>query len=543
MGLLAASPACAQLRIVTYNTTGAPRAGMDFILKAIGEENKGAVPLPIDILLLQEQDRSAGLPDTQAFVTLLNSIYAGQGITYARSTTTGSSLGDSTQTMVYKTQTITLMSEMAFGTTSSSTQPRKTLRYKVKPAGYDDAAAFYIYNSHYKASMGTDSGGTTSNANRRLAEANSIRVNADGLNDPDIRAIYAGDHNFYKADATEPAVGALMAAGYGQAVDPLNRVGNWSNIATYKDIHTQSPTTTQRFGGQATGGMDDRFDFLWVTDAMMPHSNQSEGFSYISNTYHTFGNNGTTFNLDIDNPANTYPFTGVSFDLVNTRPDLLTDLASVTDHLPVVADFRLPSKMSVQVAAIPPTVNLGATVPITVSIENVAPVTASSFADELDYTVSVTGDLTGGLTDLVPAASGPDFHDIFLNTSTVGLKSGVITVTATSPQASNALFTMPVSFTVLGPSYLAADFNEDTHVDATDLGLWSSNFGLASGAAKNQGDADLDGDVDGGDYLVWEQQMGSLPAGLMASATVPEPRALALGLAIVAVGAGRFRRR
>jgi hypothetical protein len=150
-----AVPASAQLRIVSYNTAGAPRTDMDFVLRAMGQEgNAGGVARPIDILLLQEQSRTSGLPNTQAFVDLLNSIYLGQGITYARGNLVG--LGDTTQAIVYKTSTVQLLEEVAVGTVSSSSQARQTIRHKVKPAGYGDSAAFYIYNGHYKASQGTD---------------------------------------------------------------------------------------------------------------------------------------------------------------------------------------------------------------------------------------------------------------------------------------------------------------------------------------------------------------------------------------------------
>ena len=93
--LFGVDEAQAQLRIVTYNTTGGPDAGMDIVLKSIGEETRNGIAKPIDVLLLQETSRAAGLPDTQAFVDLLNNtIYAGQTfngqpITYARGTLTG----------------------------------------------------------------------------------------------------------------------------------------------------------------------------------------------------------------------------------------------------------------------------------------------------------------------------------------------------------------------------------------------------------------------------------------------------------------------
>jgi hypothetical protein len=429
------------------------------------------------------------------------------------------------------------MDQLAFGTVSTTTQPRSTMRFKFKPVGYDDSAAFYIYNSHYKASTGSD------NADRRLIEATSIRANSDALGNG-AHVLYVGDFNFYHSDSTEPAWGALTAAGNGQAVDPINRVGDWTNNSSFKDVHTQSPTTTSRYGGQVAGGMDDRFDFQLSTAEV----NSGEGFSIIgtpanpaSLTYHAFGNNGTTYNTDIDNVSNTYPFDGVTFTASRTRSQLLTDLASVTDHIPVVADYRLPSKMSVQVASIPSTVSLGASVPISVSVTNSAPVTFSQFADELDYTINVTGSLSGGgFTDTNPAASGPHFHDVFLDTSTPGLKTGMITVMATSDQASSPLFTMPVSFTVQA-NFLAADFNQDGLVNSTDLNAWRMSFGTGSGALKSQGDADNDGDVDVADFNLWQRQVGQLPSSSVTTASVPEPATGRLLLAMVALIAARRR--
>ena len=98
--------------------------------------------------------------------------------------------------------------------------------------------------------------------------------------------------------------------------------------------------------------MDDRFDFQLVTGEFQ----DGEGLSYLNGSYHAFGNNGSTYNLDIDAGANTYSFSGVtSF----TKPQILGALASVTDHLPVMADYQIPAKISVLVASIPSTVNLG----------------------------------------------------------------------------------------------------------------------------------------------------------------------------------------
>jgi arylsulfatase A-like enzyme len=71
----------------------------------------------------------------------------------------------------------------------------------------------------------------------------------------------------------------------------------------------------------------------------------------------------------------------------------------------------------------------------------------------------------------------------------------------------------------------SADFNRDGAVDATDLSLWRTNYGKASGAIKLNGDANNDGAVNGIDLLMWQRQFGTIvPGGLTAATgTVPEP--------------------
>lgn len=511
-----AASARAQLRVVTYNTSGDPRAGMNIVLTAIGEELKNGIAKPIDVLLLQEQSRSAGLPDTQAFVTILNSIYAGTGVTYARGNAIGG--GDTTQTIVYRTNTVQLQSEQAFGVLGTSAQPRQTMRFKLRPVGYDDAASFYIYNSHYKASQGTDSGAALSNAQRRLVEATAIRDDSDALGNG-VHAIYAGDHNFYDFDSSEPAFGELTSAGNGQAVDPINRIGKWSNSSSYADVHTQSPTTTSRYGGQVTGGMDDRFDFQLVTSELT----DGEGMSYLSGSYHTFGNNGSTYNGNIDDASNTYSFSGVTS---YTKSQVLGALASVSDHLPVVADYQIPARMGVQLATVPPIVTMGASISLGVTVSNIASVVAAIGADELDYTLSVSGDLFGGASGIDFALGGGNLHQVTLNTSMAGMKSGVITISSSSQGAANALQTFPINFEVVSLSQ-PADFDDDGFVDGDDLTTWRNNFGMSGGGTKATGDANLDGTIDGADFLLWQQQFSGAGA-TFASTNVPEPVAGAM---------------
>ena len=56
---------------------------------------------------------------------------------------------------------------------------------------------------------------------------------------------------------------------------------------------------------------------------------------------------------------------------------------------------------------------------------------------------------------------------------------------------------------------LAADFNNSGGVNGVDLDAWEAGFG--TGTTKAQGDSDQDGDVDGQDFLRWQQQVGQAP--------------------------------
>jgi hypothetical protein len=559
--LLCGSVAQAQLRIATYNTTGAPYTNMDRVLKAIGEEtgNNGksganllydGIAKPIDILLLQEQNNPSpggnpanASPDTQAFVNLLNqTVYNNNpNITYAMSNLTGN--GDTTQTLIYRTQTVQLIASSAIGSTSSSGPPRQPTRFQLRPVGYGSSADFYIYNSHYKASQGTDSGASTSNADRRNAEAQIIRTNSNALGEG-AHIIYAGDHNFYDYTlAAEPAFQTLIGSGAGQANDPANQIGTWHVNSSFAAVHTQSPCNSSTGNCGTPGGMDDRFDFQLVSNEFL----DGAGLSYIANSYHTFGNNGSTYNDDINNGCttsaactNTVTLNGITS---YNKKQVLDALNTVTDHLPVVADYQIPAMMQASTGAVPATVDLGSTSNLNVTVTNSAPVMFSNGADVLHYSLTTSGSASGSFSNQNETAlGGSNIHSVSLTTSTGGVKSATITLTSTNQAIPTSTINLPISFQVVLPG----DYNNNNQVGASDYVVWRKNSSIASGATYFQGDGNRDGGVSSTDYVVWRSHFGQTAAvsGDLLDSAVPEPSScvlVAIGICLVGLRPTRLR--
>ena len=179
---------------------------------------------------------------------------------------------------------------------------------------------FNLYGVHLKASSGD------SNANQRLEEATVLRNYLNTFSENSY-FIVAGDFNIYSNNSSsEPAFGMLtgeMENNNGQLFDPINRIGHWHNNSSFADVHTQSPRTTN-FGGGATGGMDDRFDWLFVSQNLL--DNTSSMF-YLEETYVAFGNDGNHFNDAINNGNNS-----------SVPNDIADALHEASDHLPVYMD-------------------------------------------------------------------------------------------------------------------------------------------------------------------------------------------------------------
>jgi endonuclease/exonuclease/phosphatase family metal-dependent hydrolase len=503
-----ALPARAQLRIVSMNGANAdvpaPRTPwMQTILSAIGSTvsddptlaGNSGIAKPIDVLALQEVQSAETTCD--AYARLLNSIYPGAHYQYVN--VNGASTGSGTQGLVYNADAVTVLGATLVGTASTGSQPRQALRYQLRPVGYGSAADVYLYNSHYKSDTGS------TNEQRRDDEATAIRANADALG-AGKNVIYVGDFNVYTSD--EPMYQTLLAGGNGKANDPINQPGAWNANSTFKAIHTQSPfnsttagTLNTNFSG-TTGGMDDRFDQQLVSNSVV----DGHGVAYIANSYNAFGNNGTAAWGSGNNPVNVSSNNFPGTTAAQRNGPLLDAMAGVLDHLPVVADYTIPAKMSASLASVPAQVVVGGSVTATLAVSNSAGVVAANGADTLTYTYASTGSASGSGSGSDAALGSGNSHTITFNTAATGAKSATVSATGTSEAVGNGSFSQNVNYTVL--DHADPSFSDSSSVTAQTIdfgyvpvgsGTRTSAFSVWNRSATYRAGLDLDSITNAGD--------------------------------------------
>jgi hypothetical protein len=319
--------AVGDLRVVNYNVLGfdgSPSADVGKILQAIGSETYNGRMRAVDIVAIQEVQSQ--LTTTASVVSQLNAIY-GSG-RYSRGSLNGASTsGNETMGLIFNSQTIQLVSEVGVGTPSSTGAARQPIRYQLRPLELPAGNDFYLYNSHYKASD------TDTDRARRNAEAIAIRANADALGQG-AHLIYAGDFN--TKSSTEASYQTLLGAGFGQAIDPIDRPGNWTGNSSFRSVFTQAPSFNPPTGFVG-GGLNDRFDFQLLTSEWT----NGTGLEYATNSYHPFANNGSVaVNGSINDASNT------ALPGMANRSTILNLLTTVTDHLPLVADYFFASNLA-----------------------------------------------------------------------------------------------------------------------------------------------------------------------------------------------------
>lgn len=182
-----------------------------------------------------------------------------------------------------------------------------------------DPVIFEVFVTHLKSSQGT------ANKQLRLEMVQKFTTKLETL-DPNAFVIFGGDFNLYTQ--SEPAYQELLDSTNAIVMlDPINRPGSWNNNINFQDIHSQSTRISSGpFGAGAGGGMDDRFDFIVMSQNMQTDPK----LKYIADTYKAFGNNGNCYDNSINSPDCSGDFS----------QQLRENLYNMSDHLPIVMNFE-----------------------------------------------------------------------------------------------------------------------------------------------------------------------------------------------------------
>lgn len=197
------------------------------------------------------------------------------------------------------------------------------LYFKTEGTLSGDTIKLVCMVGHLKAGYGSD------NENKRsIMVQNALwfcENNYAGEN-----VLFMGDFNLY--GASEPAYQKMTSkTAYPHAafIDPLGPagVGEWNENSYYAQYHTQA-TNLSGGGCLSGGGLDDRFDFIMMSQAI---DNRDKGLEYSS--FEIIGNDGNHFNKSVNSPAN------------NSVPsDVLNALVHNSDHLPVKMELRISDR-------------------------------------------------------------------------------------------------------------------------------------------------------------------------------------------------------
>jgi len=168
--------------------------------------------------------------------------------------------------------------------------------------------------AHLKSSSGED------NEEKRRVMASNTMNWLDEFDDNN-NYLMMGDFNVYSP--TEPAFQEFLNYENPSLrfIDPIDQIGEWHNNYNYAQVHTQS-THSSGNGCPSTGGMDDRFDVILISNSI---STGSKNVTYLDDSYWAVGQDGMHFNKSlVDSPTNT-----------TVPSDVLNALYNNSDHLPV----------------------------------------------------------------------------------------------------------------------------------------------------------------------------------------------------------------
>lgn len=241
--------------------------------------------------------------------SVLNFVFPGR---YARAGFSNVNGSDIVNEMYYDVQKVWL--EDALGIYSDV---RDADAYRVgilPPGGFGDTARLLLTVTHLKA------GSSGSDEQKRAGMVSDILnwLSNQGFTGNNL---LLGDLNLKTSQETAWYNLTQFPNAAVRFYDPVATPGNWYNDLQFAHLHSQSTHNTQG-GCAASGGMDDRFDFILTSKAVL---DGSLGVQYANGSYRAVGQDGLRFNGNIYDPGNQA-----------VPQEVALALHTISDHLPIM---------------------------------------------------------------------------------------------------------------------------------------------------------------------------------------------------------------
>lgn len=267
-----------------------------------------------DILTVCEIGRGSNLPND-----FLNNVLNINGLNYWM-TSAGSNTGNSSSLINCIFYNSTKLTLTGHHTAQTYTRDVDVYDFTFKN---DDSGKIQLtcVIAHLKAGTGSDN-----ESKRKMMAENTMRYLEANYRERNV--LIMGDFNLYTS--SEPAYQALTnQSTYPNSffIDPLYPygVGAWNSNYNYKDYHTQSTHKDNDSNCHSSGGMDDRFDFILMSENIY---GGRDGIRYIGGSYNALGNDGNRYNKSINYPVNQAVSQAVADALYNN-----------SDHIPVTMEL------------------------------------------------------------------------------------------------------------------------------------------------------------------------------------------------------------
>lgn len=189
-----------------------------------------------------------------------------------------------------------------------------------------------VFVTHLKSSSGT------ANQQSRFEMVTEFVNYLDANVADDAFVLLGGDLNFY-TQSEDGFQELLDASNDITLMDPADRIGSWHNNTNFVDVFTQS-TRTQTGQGGATGGFDDRFDFILTSENMETNTN----LMFVDGTYKSYGNNQL---VSCYNQAINSTDCGDDDGIDEYSMAIRNALHTMSDHLPVVLELQTDQSLSI----------------------------------------------------------------------------------------------------------------------------------------------------------------------------------------------------